>query len=66
MTRCNLVDLVVSNGRGRFDLALAAGRYRLLGLLQQHTRGGSPIIVTVKADRTTRVLVRFQGFPQMV
>ena len=58
--------LVISDGRGRFSLVLAVGRYRLLLLPQQHARGGGAISVTVKAGRTTSVLVRFQGFPQMV
>src|SRR5258708_6019522 len=34
--------LVVSDEHGRFDLALAAGRYRLVRLPQAHTRGGDP------------------------
>ena len=58
--------LVISDGRGRFGLVLAVGRYRLLLLPQQHARGGGPISVTVKAGRVACVLVRFQGFPQMV
>ena len=58
--------LVTSDDRGRFELALAIGRYRLSLLPQQHTRGGNLINVTVKAGRTAWVLVRFQGFPQMV
>ena len=58
--------LVTSDDRGRFELALAIGRYRLSLLPQQHTRGGNLIGVTVKAGRTAWVLVRFQGFPQMV
>jgi hypothetical protein len=59
-------QLVVSDASGRFTLVLTAGRYRLALLPQQHTRGGSPISVTVNADRVTWALVRFQGFPQMV
>ena len=58
--------LVASDARGRFELALAIGRYRLSLRPQPHTRGGNPISVTVKAGRTAWVLVRFQGFPQMV
>lgn len=57
--------LVISDGRGRFNLVLRVGRYRVLLLPQKHTGGGGPINVTVKAGRTAWVLVRFQGFPQM-
>ena len=59
-------QLVTSDGRGHFTLTLPAGRYRLTPRAQQHTRGSNPISVTVKAGRATRVLVRFQGFPEMV
>lgn len=58
--------VVVSDGRGRFNLALAAGRYQLTPLPQAHTRGGNPTIVTIRAGRAIWALVRYQGFPQMV
>ena len=58
--------LVNSDDHGRFNLSLAAGRYQLTPLPQAHTRGGNPTSVTIKPGRTTRTLVRFEGYPQML
>jgi len=57
---------VTSDQRGRFTLALAAGRYRLTPLRQAHTTGGTLVTVTIRATETTWARVRFQGFPRML
>jgi hypothetical protein len=57
---------VASDGSGRFALRLAAGSYRVAPLAQAHTRTGTPVQVRVRAGATTRILVRFEGFPRMV
>jgi hypothetical protein len=58
--------IVVSDSRGRFDVVLPAGTYRVTPLPGAHTKGGPVLTVRVVADRITRILVRFVGFPQML
>jgi len=58
--------IVTSNRRGRFTLALTAGRYRVTPLPQTHTTGGAALTVTIQAGATTWARVRFQGFPRML
>jgi hypothetical protein len=57
---------VTSDRRGRFTLVLTVGRYRLTPLRQEHTTGGTPLTVTIRAALTTWAPVRFQGFPRML
>ncbi len=57
---------VTSDGRGRFTLALAVGRYRLTPLRQAQTTGGMLVPVTIQAGATTWSRIRFQGFPRML
>jgi hypothetical protein len=56
---------VTSDARGRFVLRLPVGSYLVIPLPQRHTRGGSRVIVHIRAGQTTTTLVRFDGFPQM-
>jgi hypothetical protein len=58
--------IVSSDRRGRFTLVLPVGRYRLTPLRQEHTTGGTPLTVTIRAAATTWTHVRFQGFPRML
>jgi hypothetical protein len=58
--------VVMSDGSGRFNLVLASGTYSIIPLAQTHTRGGTTITARVRAGRTTRVTVRFLGYPMMV
>jgi hypothetical protein len=58
--------VVTSDGRGRFTVALAVGRYRLTPLRQAQTTGGTTLTVTIRAATTTWACVRFQGFPRML
>ena len=58
--------VITSDGRGRFTLALAPGRYRVTPLRQAHTTGGMSVTVTIRTSATTWIRVRFQGFPQML
>ncbi len=58
--------VVRSDSRGRFSIALAAGRYLLRPLAQPHTTGGTTLRVRVRIGVTTWTLVRFQGFPRML
>ena len=57
--------VVVSDGTGRFSLRLVAGRYTVTPLPQAHTKGAAPVQVSVRGGLTTRILVRFEGFPMM-
>jgi len=57
---------VTSDRQGRFTLLLALGRYRLTPLKQEHTTGGTPLTVSIRAGATTWARVRFQGFPRML
>ena len=60
--------VVVSTASGRFSVSLPAGHYVVTPLAQpaQHTNGGKRLIVQVRAGRTTRILVRFEGYPRML
>src|SRR5437660_573152 len=57
--------VVVSDGTGHFSLRLLAGRYTVTPLPQAHTKGAAPVQVRVRGGLTTRILVRFEGFPMM-
>jgi hypothetical protein len=59
---------VTSGAQGQFTLRLPAGRYTVTPLPQPqlHTRGGPSITIRIRAGATTRIVVRFEGFPQMV
>jgi hypothetical protein len=46
-------------------LRLDAGSYLVTPLPQHNTHGGPRLSLRVDAGATTRVLVRFLGFPQM-
>jgi len=61
-----IVRLVVSDAHARFSLRLGSGDYRITPLAQSHTYGGKSVTARVEAGSTTRVTVRFVGFPQMV
>src|SRR5205085_2930197 len=50
---------------GRFSVRLRPGRYVVRGLPQPNARGTS-VVVSVRAGATTRVVLRFEGFPKMV
>jgi hypothetical protein len=58
--------VVVSDGSGRFSLVLAAATYTIVPLAQTHTVGGTTLTARVRAGQTTRVTVRFLGYPMMV
>ena len=57
---------VTSDAGGRFSLRVRVGSYVITPLAQQHTHGGEPVIILVRAGEPTAALVRFIGFPQMV
>ena len=57
--------VVVSDRNGRFTLTLAAGSYSISPLAQQHTKGGRSLTARVRAGQTTRIKVRFLGYPMM-
>ena len=61
-----IVRRVVSDAEAHFVVRLAAGRYVITPVAQLHTNGGSSLIVRVRPGGVTRILVRFQGIPQMV
>jgi hypothetical protein len=56
---------VTSDARGRFALRLPAGSYLITPVRERHTHGGKRVIVRVRAGKSTNILVRFDGFPQM-
>jgi hypothetical protein len=56
---------VTSNAQGTFHVRLGAGTYLVTPLPQRSTHGGPRLTVRIRAGATTRVLVRFVGFPQM-
>ncbi len=58
--------LVASDALGRFALRLPAGAYVVVPLPQAHTSGGAWVRARVRAGETTRILIRFEGFPKMV
>ena len=59
--------LVRSDARGHFSVRLPVGSYKVTPLPQPalHTLGGAQLTVRIRAGATTRILVRFVGFPQM-
>jgi hypothetical protein len=59
--------LVRSDAQGHFSVRLPAGGYTVTPLPQPalHTLGGPRLTVRIRAGATTRVLVRFEGFPKM-
>ena len=57
--------VVVSDRNGRFTLTLTAGNYTISPLAQQHTKGGRSLTARVRAGQTTRIKVRFLGYPMM-
>ena len=61
------IRTVRSDARARFDLRLPAGTYVVKPLAQPelHTLGGPQLTVRIRGGMTTRILVRFEGFPQM-
>lgn len=56
-----------SDAQGQFTLRLPAGSYTVTPLAQPglHTLGGPHLTVRIRAGETARILVRFEGFPQM-
>ncbi len=58
--------VVVSDGSGGFNLVLAAGTYTIIPLPQTHTRGGRTLTARIRAGQTTRITVRFLGYPMML
>jgi hypothetical protein len=56
----------VASAKGRAVVLLAVGRYLLLPLAQPHARAGKSLPVSVHAGTTTTVVLRWQGYPQMV
>lgn len=56
---------VTSDAHGQFQLLLPAGAYVVTPLPQQHTHGGERRNVQVRPGKSTTVLLRFAGFPQM-
>lgn len=56
---------VISDAHARFSLRVPVGSYIITPLPQGHTHGGKRLVVLIRADVTTTVLVRFIG-PQMV
>ena len=59
--------IVRSDAQGRFTVRLPVGTYVVKPLAQPelHTLGGTQMTVRIRAGQTTRILVRFTGFPQM-
>jgi hypothetical protein len=58
-----IVRLVVSDANARFSVRISSGDYLLRPLAQRHTHGGKSITVHLAARVTTRVTVRFIGYP---
>jgi hypothetical protein len=58
--------VVVSNGSGHFSLVLAVGTYTIAPLAQPHTHSGRTLTARVRAGQTTRIAIRFLGYPMMV
>jgi hypothetical protein len=57
--------VVVSDDQGRFGVELPAGRYDVIPLPQPSTHGGPALHVRIRPARSTALVVRFTGFPQM-
>ena len=60
------VRLIVSDADAHFSVRLSSGDYLITPLPGQHTRGGKNITTHITADSTTRISVRYLGYPQMV
>jgi hypothetical protein len=58
--------LYLASAKGRAVLMLVAGRYLLRPLAQPHARADTSLPVRVHAGTTTTVVLRWQGYPQMV
>ena len=58
--------VVVSDREGQFSLVLTSGAYTIVPLPQTHTRGGRTLTASVRAGQTTRITVRFLGYPMML
>jgi hypothetical protein len=56
---------VISDARARFSIRVTTGSYVITPVPQNHTHGGSRLVVHVRNGVTTTTLVRFIGFPQM-
>jgi hypothetical protein len=61
-----VVRLVLSDTNARFSVHLSNGDYLITPLAQRHTHGGKSITAHIAAGSSTRVTVRFIGYPQMV
>jgi hypothetical protein len=57
--------IVASDAAGRFTFTLTPGTYSITPLPQRHTHGGKPLTARVRAGATTRIQVRFVGYPMM-
>src|SRR5947208_2307746 len=58
--------VVRSDAAGRFSLRLSPGRYVVRTLAMPHTTGATRLVVAVRAGATTRIVLRYDGFPKMV
>lgn len=56
---------VISDARAHFSIHVATGTYVITPLPQNHTHGGSRLLIRVRNGVRTTTLVRFIGFPQM-
>jgi hypothetical protein len=57
---------VVADAEGRFGIGLPPGTYVVTGPAQAHTYGAGRVSARILADRATRVVLRFDGYPKMV
>jgi hypothetical protein len=55
----------VSDAQGRFALRLAPGSYSVTGVPALRTKPTGSVTVQIQPALTTRVVVRFEGFPMM-
>jgi len=58
-----IVRLVVSRASGRFSVQLGPGSYLVTALPQSHARPSNSQTVTIRAGKTSRVVVRFLANP---
>jgi hypothetical protein len=61
-----VIRVVVSDRLGRFAVRLSSGDYQVTPAVQDHTTGGRRLTIHIRSGQTTRILVRFNGFPRMV
>jgi hypothetical protein len=61
-----IVRLIVSDAKAHFVVRLGAGSYIITPLAQRPTHGGRSLTVHIRPGRLTSVLVRYQGYPQIV